>query len=191
MEKQKDSIPNKKIRSILFLIIIFFIVLFSGKDYVISMDKDKRSLVKDKRDINSKVYIYLVRSFLKPFELKNIPLSEIVLEEAPFITSDDILEYDINTHIFLLNEDAERRFSKLDIPVYGRAFVFAIDDELIYLGAFWSPFSSISFDGIVIVKPATQNTQALKIQLGYPSEKFFKGKDLRANREILEVFKQK
>ena len=179
MVTQKDFILSNKIIHILFLSIFVFIILNLGGRI--------QAMQKDTEGWNKKIYIYLTKDSVKPSALSAIALTNIPLEESPIITSDDILEYRGDSHSFLLSDNAYTKVLGLNVSVEGKAFVVTINDKPIYAGAFWSAFSSIPYEGIVIVKPTTQDKQELKIQLGYPSRRFFKGEDSRNNPEILEV----
>jgi len=61
----------------------------------------------------------------------------------------------------------------------GVPFVIMAHEERIYAGAFWSPASSLSFDGVIIMQPFDPSGQPLLISLGYPSNDFFTGEDPR------------
>lgn len=140
---------------------------------------------------NEKVYIYLVNSSVKSSVLNTIKLSDIPLEKSFFISSDDVEEYNSENHTFLLTDQAYAKVFELNVPVEGRPFVVTVNDKRIYLGCFWTDFSSIPYDGIVIIKPKLKGKDILKIQLGYPNKKFFKKQDHRNNNEVLEILKDK
>ncbi len=60
-----------------------------------------------------------------------------------------------------------------------------VGTERVYSGAFWTPASSLSFDGIVIQVPPLDD--ALHIQLGYPeSPELFRGQDHRSDPRVLK-----
>ncbi len=107
---------------------------------------------------------------------------------TPMLSLDDILTYDWDMHAMTLTDAAYARLAGLHIPVApGIPFVACVDSAPIYTGAFWTPLSSASFDGIVIeVLPTTEN-RPLRIQLGYPeSPEMFTGEDLRGDPRILQ-----
>jgi hypothetical protein len=54
-------------------------------------------------------------------------------------------------------------------------------------GAFWTPVSSISFDGVIIMEPYDANRHVIGLALEYPSPQAFRGEDPRANPKILEA----
>lgn len=166
-----------------------FFILLTVALFILFYSKGVEAMEKKQR--NQKVYFYLVESALKPDELNNIPLSKIVLEKRALFSSEDILKYNSDNHSFLLTDEAYRRVLELKIPVEGRAFVVTIDKKPIYVGAFWSVFSSVSYDGITIMQPINKENEELKIQLGYPKKEFFRGQDHRNNPEILKLLSQK
>ncbi len=108
-----------------------------------------------------------------PEEFLTQPLKDIEFEPTPIFSSDDILNFDNETHKFYLKADAAQRLSKLEIPIYGRTFVVTNNEKPILLGAFWNPFSSVSFRGIVIIISKSDGRAALELKEGYPSKDFF------------------
>jgi len=114
--------------------------------------------------------------------------STAVCEGTPILSLDDIRTYDWDTHAMTLTGAAHARLGRLNVPVApGVPFVACVDDEPIYTGAFWTPLSSASSDGIVIeVLPTTEN-RPLRIQLGYPeAPELFTGADLRGDPRIFQ-----
>ena len=62
-----------------------------------------------------------------------------------------------------------------------------VDKKSVYFGAFWTPISSISFDGVTIWKPySSQGPPVVTLELGYPSSSFYGGQDPRNTAETLE-----
>ena len=113
-------------------------------------------------------------------------LSHVDLADRPLISLTDIVSYSRNTHEIQLTTEAYERIINLEVPVSGKAFVVCVDHYPIYWGAFWTSVSSVPFDGITILKPHESTQRVIQLQLGYPSPKFFKGEDYRADRAILE-----
>ena len=103
----------------------------------------------------------------------------------PVIAITDIESYDRNHHELTLTQSAIEKLAKLDVPMDGREFAVCVNGEVIYTGAFWTPFSSLTYNGPVIVIPFdSQNTRSVKIELGYPSGSFFTGSDPRSDPKI-------
>ena len=62
-----------------------------------------------------------------------------------------------------------------------------VNKEPIYWGAFWTPISSISFNGVTIWKPySTQGQKIIVLTLGYPSSSFYGGEDPRNDARVLD-----
>jgi len=125
--------------------------------------------------------IYLTRKDIPPAQME--ALSHVDLSDQPIISVEDIITYNAQTH----TSNAFDRVYALDVPVTGKSFMVCIDKEPIYWGAFWTPISSISFDGITILKPYnTQEQNTIVLELGYPSSSFYGGEDPRNNAKVLE-----
>jgi hypothetical protein len=129
--------------------------------------------------------IYLTADDVPPAEMIN--LSRFDLADKPVIATADIVSYQAATHEILLTSEAFERISSLEVPVRGKSFVVCVNREPIYWGAFWTPVSSMSFDGVTIWKPfGTQQFNSIKLELGYPSQTFYSGTDPRSNAEIMQ-----
>ena len=117
-------------------------------------------------------------------------ISHLELADKPIISTNDVISYTKETHELKLTPDAYRRVVELDIPVAGRVFTVSVNLHPIYWGAFWTPVSSISFDGVVIVRPLESAEHVVRIQLGYPTATAFTGRDPRSEQEILNALEQ-
>ena len=118
-------------------------------------------------------------------------LSHVDITKQPIIAMNDIVIYNANTHEITLASNAFHRISRLEVPVTGKSFVVCVDKNPIYCGAFWTPISSISFDGVTIWKPLnTQESKVIRLELGYPSSSFYEGEDPRNTPEIIKSLKQ-
>ena len=133
--------------------------------------------------------IYLTKEDTPPAQMP--ALSHIDIAEQPIIEMNDIISYSAKTHEITLTANAFDRISNLEVPVRGKSFVVCVDKKLIYWGAFWTPTSSISFDGVTIWKPlSSRDPKLIKLELGYPSSSFYEGKDPRNNAEVMESLEQ-
>jgi hypothetical protein len=133
--------------------------------------------------------IYLTRENIPPAKMET--LTHIELPDQPIIKLENIITYNAQTHEMKLTPSAFERISKLDVPVTGKSFMVCINKEPIYWGAFWTPFSSMSFDGVTICKPFnTREQNILVLELGYPSSSFYGGEDPRSNPKVLESLKE-
>jgi hypothetical protein len=131
--------------------------------------------------------IYLVDEATSTAELAGTPLEDLELKDTSIISADGIVSYTRESHQIELSPAAyENLLAALDpMSISGRPFVVCVGSQRIYAGAFWTPVSSQSFDGIAIVF-LPREEQTIRIQLGYPeSLELFRGFDLRADPRIL------
>ena len=129
--------------------------------------------------------IYLTKGDVRPANLA--VLSNIDISDVPLISGPDIVTYNAQTHELKLTGSAFTRISALEVPVGGRSFVVCVDRQPEYSGAFWTPISSISFDGVTIWKPYSPAGPAvITLELGYPSSFFYGGEDPRNSSRILK-----
>jgi hypothetical protein len=133
--------------------------------------------------------IYLTEDDISPVQIP--VLNHVDITKQPIIAINDIEIYHANTHEITITSNAFDRISGLEVPVTGKSFVVCVDKNPIYCGAFWTPVSSISFDGVTIWKPLnSQESKVIRLELGYPSSFFYGGDDPRNNPEILKSLKQ-
>jgi hypothetical protein len=133
--------------------------------------------------------IYLTKQDIPPAQME--ALSHVDIAEKPIITISDIITYDAQEHELRLTASAFERVCQLGVPVRGKSFVVCIDKRLIYWGAFWTPLSSMSFDGVTIWKPLSlEEPHVIRLELGYPSSAFYIGDDPRGNPEVIESLEQ-
>ena len=132
--------------------------------------------------------VYLTREDIPPAKM---PMQSYVdIAEQPVFASKDIISYDSGKHEIILTPAAFEKISALQVPLSGRSFVVCVDKKPIYSGAFWTPISSMSYDGVIIMKPlaARERATSIKIELGYPSH--FTGDDPRNNAEVMASLRQ-
>jgi hypothetical protein len=133
--------------------------------------------------------IYLTKGDVPPAQMP--ALSHIDIEEQPLIALSDIITYYADTHHIALTASAYERISNLEVPVSGKSFVVCVNRKPIYWGAFWTPISSVSFDGVTIWKQLwAQGPDVVRLKLGYPSSCFSEGEDPRNNAEVMESLEQ-
>jgi hypothetical protein len=132
--------------------------------------------------------IYLPQGDVSP---QNMPdLNSVELPLQPFIGLNDIVSYNPENYQLTLTPDAFNRIDVLQVPVYGKPFVVCVDRIPVYWGAFWTPISSIPFDGFAIEQPLNNQTNTVTIQTGYPTSSFFTGIDWVDDGTIQESFRQ-
>ena len=118
-------------------------------------------------------------------------LSHVNLADKPLISGTDIISYLKTTHEIRLTDAAFQKILDLQVPVQGKSFVVCVNRNPVYWGAFWTPISSISFDGVTIWKPiSSQEPKVITLELGYPSSSFYGGEDPRDNTEVMESLEQ-
>jgi hypothetical protein len=128
--------------------------------------------------------IYLTKEDVPPAQMP--ALSHVDIADSPIIGTDDIIAYNAQTYELKLTSEAFERASQLDVPVRGKSFMACVDRQPIYFGAFWTPVSSMSFEGVTIWKPfGPRESNVITLELGYPSPSFYSGNDPRNNPEIL------
>jgi len=133
--------------------------------------------------------IYLTKGDIPPAQME--ALSHVDIAEQPVISMEDIIKYNAETHEIKLTDTAFERISELDVPVSGKSFLVCVDKGPIYWGAFWTPFSSMSFDGVTIWKPfILEEPHIITLELGYPSSSFYGGEDPRNNPEVMRVLEE-
>ncbi len=133
--------------------------------------------------------VYLTKDNIPPAQVE--AQSHADLAEEPIISLSDIVTYNAQTHELKLTDSAFERISNLEVPVQGKSFMVCVDKKPVYRGAFWTPVSSISFDGVTIWQPlGSQELKVITIELGYPSPSFYGGEDPRNNAEIMKSLEQ-
>ncbi len=133
--------------------------------------------------------IYLTKEDVPPAQMP--ALSHVDLADTPIIGTNDIITYNAQAHELKLTSEAFERISQLDVPVRGMSFLVRIDKKPIYFGAFWTPISSISFDGVTIWKPlGVHEPYIVTLELGYPSSSFYGGDDPRNSQEVLSALEK-
>ena len=133
--------------------------------------------------------IYLTKGDIPPARME--ALSHVDIAEQPIISMEDIITYNAQTHELKLTTSAFARISQLEVPVRGKSFVVCVDRKPVYCGAFWTPISSISFDGVTIWKPLSlEEPRIITLELGYPSSSFYGGEDPRNSPEVIRALEQ-
>lgn len=120
-------------------------------------------------------------------------LSHVDIADEPIISIDDIVSYDWETHEIELTPTAFDRINVTPKDVFGNVFMVCVDKQPVYWGAFWSMLSSISFNGVTIIRPYASQAKGgyfIYITLGYPAPDFFTGEDPRSDPLIMESLEQ-
>jgi len=130
--------------------------------------------------------IYLPLREMSAGEISKVDLTSVELEDKPLISLGDIIGYSKEKHEIELTASAYESLRELEVPVTGRPFVVCAGNDPIYGGAFWTMASSISFDGVVILKPFDKDRHTIRIQLAYPASELFTGADPRSDSRLLD-----
>jgi hypothetical protein len=132
--------------------------------------------------------IFLLAQDIPVRKLSQTDITQLVLKTEPILSSDDIVAYDRTSHSIELTRAAFARVLQIfPIPAEldGIPFVVCVAKERIYYGAFWTPRSAITYDGVVIMQPFNTDKPIVQISLGYPVSGVFTGKDPRADPRIM------
>ncbi|HXI83540.1 MAG TPA: hypothetical protein VNL17_05555 [Verrucomicrobiae bacterium] len=171
--------PNKPLSIILLCAVVTMLVHNGSAATEEARKQDTKS--------KDKVEVCLAKGEKDAHSSTNVPLSQIELEDVPLFTSDDVLHYDIDSDRFILNDTAYEAIRRLRLPD-GRSFVLMVGKRRVFRGALWWDWSSMPFDGVVIVKPTHVVNTELQLQLGFPRE-YFTGQDPRHDPEVLSILK--
>ena len=109
------------------------------------------------------------------------------------ITINDIQEYHWPTHTLTLAPDVLERLQKqlAGELVSGYLFDVLANGEVVYQGTMTIGVSSFSFSSVVIARGhQLRKYNQIRIELGYPSQDYFKGTDPRNNHDLLESLRE-
>jgi hypothetical protein len=137
--------------------------------------------------------IYLLAQDIPVRKLSQTDTGQLVLKTEPILSGDDIISYGRTSHSIELTRAAYSRIRGIfPIPAEldGIAFVVCVGKERIYPGAFWTPRSAITYDGVVIMQPFDADLPMIQIALGYPVPGVFTGTDPRADPRIMKILEQ-
>ena len=141
----------------------------------------------------SQLAIYLLAEDIPATELSQLDIDQLTLQDTPILASDDIVVYDKVNHTIELTRDAYVRIQQIfpmPVKVAGIPFVVCVGKERIYLAAFWTPLSSLTYDGIVIMQPLDDSQTNIWISLGYPAPEVYTENDPRADPRIIKALEQ-
>jgi len=137
--------------------------------------------------------IYLLSQDISAVDAVKWDLDQLPLENEPLISDEDIISYERASHSIELTPDAYRRFQRVfpkPVKVSGIPFVVCVGSQRIYSGALWTPVSSISYDGVVILQTFDDDGTTIQLILGYPGPEAFTGNDPRADSRIVRALEQ-
>jgi hypothetical protein len=146
----------------------------------------------DNESVNSKngnVELYMLDSYKTIGSTSQIDESTVVLKNKPLLTYSDILSYDSSKFVFKISDNGKVAIENLQQSVRGVAFGIKANNVLIYTGYFWSGFSSLSCQWVVIDPLMVSLHNELRVDLGYPGS--IEGQvipDKRNDKRILDIF---
>ena len=110
----------------------------------------------------------------------------------PCIEMADISSYDWGTHTITLRRESAVRLARVVQPP--REFTVTAGGETVYRGRFVSPFQSATVATVVIVLPPLGDEdlteEQIRLELGYPSERYFEGADPRSDPRVRRALEQ-
>lgn len=128
--------------------------------------------------------LYLVTNPVDTAAALETDLDDLFIEREPLIDQNDMVRYDWSTHTVTLTSTAAERLRALPVPVSGRAYVLTAGDKRIYVGSIYTPISSLSFPGIVLMQPLSDEQREVRFEPGYPAPGAFRGDDQRNDPRI-------
>jgi hypothetical protein len=137
--------------------------------------------------------IYLLEdSGIDAAKAAGMPLESLTLKFEPQIDLAGIAHYSGSSHTMYLSHRFSSDYLLRDLPeigVRGVPFVVTVDEQPVYLGAFYSNFSSNSFDHpVILVDELEPTTSTAVIHRSYPQGNQPDTPDPRPDSRILQLF---
>ncbi len=136
------------------------------------------------------VAIYLPAQAMSGRDVLTADLATLALQPEPVIAADEIVYYSDATHDLVLVAAAIDRLSGLKVPVQGLGFVICDGNKPLVAGAFWTPISSLSFEGLTINVPFGLKETRLHLYSGYPMLDERMSNDPRDDPRLLDAFRR-
>ena len=169
-----------KIVHIIFML-LFFLSLYSCSENNIT-----------ESTLEEGVNFYLLKdSSITASQIINSNIDNLKLAERPFLTYKDLGYYNWVEHSFVINSNKAKTIQNIcenNTTVFGIPFVVTVDQERIYLGAFWFLFSSVApaFPYIYALIDMEKTPHILIINKSWDSAK----PDLRNDPRIYNTLKK-
>ena len=113
--------------------------------------------------------IYLTAEPMNGGSVLKADLNKVRVEAAPIIASQDIIAFEQQKNDLTLVPAARKRLIELKVPTDGRAFIICSEGKRLGAGAFWTPLSSASFDGLTILQPFSPEERSVHFSNSYPN----------------------
>lgn len=136
------------------------------------------------------IAIYLPAQPMSGREVLAADLNTLTLQSQPIIAADEILSYSASSHDLTLAPGAIARLRGFKVPVQGLGFVIRDGSAPLLAGAFWTPISSLSFDGLTINVPLEAKGDTLHLYSGYPMLDAAVPNDPRDDARLLDGFRR-
>jgi hypothetical protein len=136
-------------------------------------------------NITNHFAIVLVKG-LKTADALKYKIEDLPLESQPILSDKDLISYRWKDHELELKQGFIFSDTIGHIPIDGLPFVLIANDKRIYVGAFWTPISSLSWNlPAITILPSNKNV--IKIAAGYPGGIPDDKSDPRRNRLIYDA----
>lgn len=136
-----------------------------------------------------KFAIYLTAKEMNGAGILRADLSTLELQDQPAISSEEIISYEAKTRELRLIPEALKRLSESKVPLDGRAFVACAEGRPLFVGAFWSYLSSLSYEGVSLMVPVP-DMQTVHLESGYPTSRFANGSDPLQDPQVLKALQR-
>lgn len=131
--------------------------------------------------------IYFPAGSITAQEILQAGPASLKLSDTALITADDIVLYERNIHKLTLTDAGYQKLLLQKTPVQGVPLIAVVGKQPIYALALWTPLSSLSYEGVIILQPFDPDDKSIYIMTGYPTDSFFKGIDPRADQRIFDA----
>jgi hypothetical protein len=143
----------------------------------------------NKTGISTHFAIVLVKGVSTKDAIKT-KLEDLPLENQPLLTDKDLNSYKWQEHELELKQDFKLADSFTNVPLNGAPFVIIADDTRVYLGALWTPISSLVANiPTIMVLPSDIQKNVIKIKSGYPGGTTDIKSDPRSNQLVYNALK--
>ena len=134
--------------------------------------------------------IYFPAGSITAQEILQMDPASLKLSHTALIAEDDIVSYERNIHKLTLTDAGYQKLLLQKTPVQGIPLIAAVGKQPVYALALWTPLSSLSYEGVIIMQPFDPNDRSVYILTGYPTESFFKGTDPRSDQRIFDALEK-
>jgi len=164
-----------------------YLLIFIGLFLLLSQIGCKKSTPEVKNPENTVYYAIYVVQGMSPLDAVKLDINKLPLETSPILTDRQIVNYNWRSHEFELYNDILTQRLHGKVPLTGKPFVVIAEGQRIYVGAFWTPISSVNPPGIpLIISTWTPGTEK-KI---YDIEELGSRTDMMHDERILKALKK-